>query len=72
MFHAGTGGSVMVDSGSSESLLSPAEAAEFLGVSKRFVYTLVKEGKLRRVQVGKRTRRFRRADLVAYVEAHLS
>lgn len=43
---------------------SPDQAAEYLGVSKRTVYRLCKEGRLTPYVLGaERTRRFRRKDL---------
>ena len=54
---------------SDEWLGSPA-AATYLGISQRSVYKLADEGELRGYTLG-RVIRFRRADLDAFLEAHI-
>ncbi|WP_239394563.1 helix-turn-helix domain-containing protein [Frankia sp. CiP3] len=48
-------------------LLTPAEAAEQLGVGRTTVYELLNAGQLESVRIG-RSRRIPRAALVAYVD----
>ncbi len=48
-------------------LLTPAEAAEQLGVSRTTLYELLNAGRIESVRIG-RARRIPRAALVAYVD----
>ncbi len=48
-------------------LLTTAEAAELLGVSRTTVYELLNAGQLESIRIG-RSRRIPRAALVAYVD----
>jgi len=50
-------------------LLTPNEAAQFLGVSRRMVYTLMAEGSLSFILLGSR-RRLDRLELEAFIEAN--
>ena len=50
----------------SRAVYSPAEAAEFLGVSRQTVYALIDRGQLRRFKVG-RCARIPAADVLALV-----
>jgi excisionase family DNA binding protein len=52
-----------------EPLLTINDAAEFLGVSRRQIYTLLERRELECVRVGERAR-FIPADLRAYLERH--
>lgn len=52
-----------------EKLLTAEEAAEILNLSKSMVYLLSSTGRLRRVKIGNALR-FRREDLVSFVERH--
>jgi excisionase family DNA binding protein len=49
-------------------LLCIASAARCLGVSRRFIYTLLARGELRAVRLGRRTTRVARAEIDALVE----
>jgi excisionase family DNA binding protein len=50
-----------------EPLLSVADVAEILQVSKATVYALVKDGRLRPVDIGVRKTRFRRTDVERFI-----
>ncbi|MEM9466817.1 MAG: helix-turn-helix domain-containing protein [Actinomycetota bacterium] len=47
--------------------VSPARAAELLGVSRQHIYNLIERGQLPRVKLGRATR-IRRADLELLLE----
>ena len=51
--------------------LSPPQAAEYMGVSRRTLDRWSKSGLLSRVRIGGRLIRFRRPDLDAMMNAHL-
>ena len=51
-----------------DSLLTPAEAAERLGLTKRFIYRLTTQHRIRFVRVGKFVR-IRESDLEAFIAA---
>lgn len=53
-------------------LLTVAEVAAFLKVSKEQVYRLCSAGTLPSVQLGNQTRRIRRTDLAAYIEERVA
>jgi len=57
---------------SDDRLLTAATVAKVLGVSKERVYELSREGDLPTVRLGKRTLRWRRAALDAWVEGRES
>jgi excisionase family DNA binding protein len=48
-------------------LLTAADVAERLQISREQVYRLVDRGELRSVPLGKQTRRFRPADVEAFI-----
>lgn len=48
-------------------LLTVADVAEILKVSRATVYSLVKDGRLRPVDLGLRKTRFRRADVQRFI-----
>ena len=50
-------------------LLSAREVAEILGISAKTVHKLVRDGKLGRVQVTSKERRFTREQIQTYIEA---
>jgi len=52
-------------------LLKPNEAAKFLGISERTLWTLTKHGKLPAAKLGKSVR-YREEDLKRYVESCLT
>ena len=52
-------------------LLTGRKAAAWLGISPTLFYTLVGEGLLQRVKIGKRYR-YHTKDLMAYIEKHRS
>jgi excisionase family DNA binding protein len=56
-------------SGRTERLLTVADAAEFLAISRRQVYVLLERGELPAVRVGTRLRLIP-ADLRVYLEEH--
>jgi excisionase family DNA binding protein len=56
-------------SGRTERLLTVADVAEFLAISRRQVYVLLERGELPAVRVGTRLRLIP-ADLRAYLEQH--
>lgn len=49
-------------------LLTPEQAAEQLGISRRQIYRLIREGSLRSVKIGK-LRRVSRTALQAFIDA---
>lgn len=53
-------------SGETPAALSPAAAAEMLGVTRQTIYALIARGQLRRFKVGRLTR-IPRADVLALV-----
>jgi excisionase family DNA binding protein len=55
------------ETGPGEELLNLDEAVQFLGTSKATLYRLLKQGDLRGLKVGRQWR-FRKADLLAYME----
>ena len=54
-----------------QKLLSTAEAAAFLAVSQRTLWTWTKEERLACVQID-RIKRYRKGDLVNFIEANLT
>lgn len=61
----------ITDEGGSEpqsALLTTAEAARVLRVSVRYVSTLVRQGDLPAIRLGKRAVRFQASDVKAYIE----
>jgi excisionase family DNA binding protein len=50
-------------------MMTVAQAAAYLGLSKKSIYRLANEGELRSFAL-KNTKRFRPSDLDAYVERH--
>jgi excisionase family DNA binding protein len=53
-------------------LYPPEEAARRLGISRRTLYQLLRDGKLRSVRVEKRARRIPNSALLEYVDALIS
>ena len=53
-------------------LMKKEEAAEYLGITPNLLVAEAREGKLPRVRLGKRTYRYRREDLDAYIESCLT
>lgn len=49
-------------------VLTREEAAKILRVSEKTIYNLVKSGELKECKVGRRSVRYRREDLDAYLE----
>ncbi len=52
-----------------DQLLTVAQLAALLGVSRRMAFAILAEGSLPVVRLGRRTRRVRLADVVAWIEA---
>jgi len=48
--------------------LTPEQAAQYLGVSRRYLYTLRVSGRLPSYKLAYRCRRYARADLDAFLE----
>lgn len=50
-------------------LLTRSQAAKYLAISVRTLFTLTQDCKIKSVRIGRRSVRYRRADLDAYVES---
>lgn len=50
-------------------VLTPREAAAALGVSERTLYSYEKEGRLKPIRLSTQTKRYRLADLHAFLDA---
>jgi excisionase family DNA binding protein len=53
-------------------LLRPAEVAELLGCSNRQVRAFAERGELPKIRLGRRSTRYRLADVEAFIAAHVS
>ncbi|MBH9577765.1 helix-turn-helix transcriptional regulator [Inhella proteolytica] len=51
----------------SRTVLRPLQAAEYLNISRSFLYKLIKDGQIARLKLGGRASGFLRADLDAWL-----